>query len=269
MYDVTEGRQRGGRQRPNRARAGTSHAPMAAAAHKAKGSEHFAAGRYVEAVRCYGDAIGAESEPKALALLLGNRSMADVSIKLNKPSEAVADATRAIQLDPGYLKGYFRQTTALMALSRHAEAVAAATEGLRRDPKNAQLQNLLQEAKAAAAEHMGDGDDEDDDMEDEDMEDEDEEDGDDDDDSDDEEAADEPMHTTGENGGPTPPPRPSAPSVSPEVQAEQAKEAGTVEYKRGDYSRAVQLYSQAIALAPTNATYLRCPGWHESRGSGR
>ena len=39
-----------------------------------------------------------------------------------------------------------------------------------------------------------------------------------------------------------------------EVRAEAAKNAGNVEHKAGRYAAAMRLYSEAIRLAPTNAT---------------
>ena len=39
------------------------------------------------------------------------------------------------------------------------------------------------------------------------------------------------------------------------MRAEAAKEAGTVKYKAGQYDAAVQLYGQAMQLAPDNPTY--------------
>ena len=200
-----------------------------AAEYKAEGTAHFTAKRYLQAVKCYTDAINAESDAVELAKLLGNRSTSFGL--LGEHSSALEDAKQALQHDSNYLKGYFRQATALMALGRFADAAAAAAEGLQKQPGNAQLQQLLQEArsKSNAASRssnadMGDGDDEDDEDDDEEM------------DEDDEESEEEEEEEM-EVAPPTP--------VNPEQQAEQRKEAGNVEYKRGEYARAVQLYSQA------------------------
>ena len=116
----------------------------AAAEYKDEGTKYFKAKQYAEAVRSYTSAIGVESDPVELAKLLGNRSTSYGL--LNKHVEALSDAKRALQQDANYLKGYFRQATALMNLSRFAEAGAAAAEGLRHEPNNKQLQQLQQEA---------------------------------------------------------------------------------------------------------------------------
>ena len=218
---------------------------MSAAEHKDEGTKHFKAKQYVEAVQSYTSAIGLESDPVELAKLLGNRSTSYGL--LNKHVEALSDAKRALQKDANYLKGYFRQATALMALSRFAEAGAAAAEGLSHDPNNKELQQLQQEAKAKAPQSSSDmGDDSDDIDDDDDLEDEDDDDDDDDDmEEEDEDEDDEPMVSA-----------PPTPVLSPAEQAEQRKEAGNVLYKQGDYEGAVRLYTAAIQAAPTNSAYL-------------
>jgi tetratricopeptide (TPR) repeat protein len=217
----------------------------AAAEYKDEGTKYFKAKQYAEAVRSYTSAIGVESDPVELAKLLGNRSTSYGL--LNKHVEALSDAKRALQQDANYLKGYFRQATALMNLSRFAEAGAAAAEGLRHEPNNKQLQQLQQEAKAKAPQSSSDMGDDSDDIDDDDLEDDDEDDEDDmDEDEDDEDDEDdEPMVAA-----------PPTPVLSPAEQAEQRKEAGNVLYKQGDYEGAVRLYTAAIRAAPTNPAYL-------------
>ncbi|KAJ3245019.1 hypothetical protein HDU78_010074 [Chytriomyces hyalinus] len=46
------------------------------------------------------------------------------------------------------------------------------------------------------------------------------------------------------------------PPVDPLVAAEEAKAKANARYKEGDYRAAVELYSEAVALVPSNATYL-------------
>jgi tetratricopeptide (TPR) repeat protein len=113
---------------------GTTNTPKADM--KSQGGDHFRAGRYAEAARCYSGAIDAETDPVELAKLLGNRS-ASYGL-LSKHKEALADATRAVELDPNYIKGYFRQTTAHMALGQFSKAEKTASTGLRRQPDNKQ-----------------------------------------------------------------------------------------------------------------------------------
>ena len=151
---------------------------MSAAAHKDEGTKHFKEKEYAEAAQSYTRAIELESDPVELAKLLGNRSTCYG--QLQKHLEALSDAKRALQQDPKYLKGYYRQATALMSLSRFAEAAAAAAEGLRHEPGNRQLQQLLQEAKAKAPQSSSDMGDDSDDLDDDDLDDDEEEEDDDD-----------------------------------------------------------------------------------------
>ena len=219
---------------------------MSAAEHKDEGTRHFKAKEYAEAARSYTRAIELESDPVELAKLLGNRSTSYGL--LQKHLEALSDAKRALQQDPKYLKGYYRQATALMSLSRFAEAAAAAAEGLRHEPGNRQLQQLLQEAKAKAPQSSSDMGDDSDDLDDDDLDDDEEEEEDDDDMEEEEDDDDEPMAAA-----------PPTPVLSPAEQAEQRKEAGNVLYKQGDYDGAVRLYSSAIQAAPTHPAYLLHP----------
>ena len=209
---------------------------MSAAEHKDEGTRHFKAKQYAEAVRSYTRAIELESDPVELAKLLGNRSTSYGL--LHKHLEALSDAKRALQQDPKYLKGHFRQATALVSLSRFAEAAAAAAEGLRHEPGNRQLQQLLQEAKAKAPQSSSDMGDDSDDLDDDDDDlDEDEDEDEDDDMEEEEDDDDEPMEAA-----------PPTPVLSPAEQAEQRKEAGNVLYKQGDYDGAVRLYTSAIQV---------------------
>ncbi|PAV56605.1 hypothetical protein WR25_04152 [Diploscapter pachys] len=56
------------------------------------------------------------------AVLYANRSMANMKRELY--GSALEDADRAIELDPKYIKGYYRRATANMALSRFKKALA-------------------------------------------------------------------------------------------------------------------------------------------------
>ena len=208
---------------------------MSAAEHKDEGTRHFKAKQYAEAVRSYTRAIELESDPVELAKLLGNRSTSYGL--LHKHLEALSDAKRALQQDPKYLKGNFRQATALVSLSRFAEAAAAAAEGLRHEPGNRPLQQLLQEAKAKAPQSSSDMGDDSDDLDDDDDDLDEDEDEEDDDDMEEDDDDDEPMEAA-----------PPTPVLSPAEQAEQRKEAGNVLYKQGDYDGAVRLYTSAIQV---------------------
>ena len=114
-----------------------------------RGGEHFRAGRFSEAVKCYSGGIEADSEPFELAKLLANRSAAYG--RLGNLEAALADGKRAVEIDPSYIKGYFRATKAHMALGQFRRASAVASEGLSRAPDNEELQQALQDANSEGA----------------------------------------------------------------------------------------------------------------------
>ena len=114
-----------------------------------RGGEHFRAGRFVDAVKCYSGAIEADSEPSKLAKLLANRSAAYG--RLGNLEAALADGKRAVEIEPSYIKGYFRATKAHMALGQFHRASSAASEGLSRQPDNKELQQALQDADSEGA----------------------------------------------------------------------------------------------------------------------
>ena len=114
-----------------------------------RGGEHFRAGRFSEAVKCYSGGIEADSAPSELAKLLANRSAAYG--RLGNLEAALADGKRAVEIDPSYIKGYFRATKAHMALGQFRRASAVASEGLSRAPDNEELQAALQDANSEGA----------------------------------------------------------------------------------------------------------------------
>ena len=93
--------------------------------------------------------IEADSEPFELAKLLANRSAAYG--RLGNLEAALADGKRAVEIDPSYIKGYFRATKAHMALGQFRRASAVASEGLSRAPDNEELQQALQDANSEGA----------------------------------------------------------------------------------------------------------------------
>ena len=134
--------------------------------------------------------------------------------------ESLADARAAVAIDPTYVKGFYRQATALLALKRPQEAFAAAQAGLQLQPSNAQMAELKRTSEAQISAMRGSAtamqaDDDDDDEE-----------------EDDEEDSASPMETE----SPFKPPAVSAASAA--ERAEASKEEGNRHYKAGDYERA-------------------------------
>ena len=88
---------------------------------KAQANEFFKKGRYQEAMEYYSKAIEAEEITKETAPCFGNRSFA--ACKLEQYGSALNDAHKAIELDPFYIKAYYRRAAAYMALNQHKLAL--------------------------------------------------------------------------------------------------------------------------------------------------
>jgi serine/threonine-protein phosphatase 5 len=85
---------------------------------KLLGNECFNDHKYGKAAWYYSQAIEAGGEQ---AVFYANRSLCH--IKLESYGEAISDASRCIELDPSYLKAYFRRAEAFLALARFREAL--------------------------------------------------------------------------------------------------------------------------------------------------
>lgn len=104
----------------------TQMAAQSAEQWKAKGNEHFGAGKYSQAVDCYTKAIQAHASSPTegnIAIYYSNRSAAYFNLK--KLNEALEDATNAIKLDKNYFKAYVRQSTVLSSQGRTRDALRA------------------------------------------------------------------------------------------------------------------------------------------------
>lgn len=91
---------------------------------KAQANLAFKANRFSEAELLYSSALkharigGADT--KILAVLLGNRSYA--RIKLEQYGFAINDATEALEVNPRYIKAYYRRGSAHYAMSKYKDA---------------------------------------------------------------------------------------------------------------------------------------------------
>eukprot|EP01039_Chlorochromonas_danica_P002076 gene2076-2266_t len=100
---------------------------------------------YPEAVALYSKAIevcpGNETDLPAKAILFANRSMCRLSMNLS--SAAIDDAKDAINLDPTYLKAYYRLGMAYLQADNLIEARLAFQTGLERKPDDKELKTQL------------------------------------------------------------------------------------------------------------------------------
>ena len=93
---------------------------------------------YPEAIELYSKGI--EVSPSN-AILFANRSMCRLGMGNN--TEALTDAEKALELDSGYVKAYYRKGAALMALKRAREAKEAFERGLSLAPEDKELLQQL------------------------------------------------------------------------------------------------------------------------------
>lgn len=107
---------------------------------KDQGNTALKEGRVSEAVSLYTKAIALDSRN---AVYFGNRAVA--YLQLDKASEALADADRAIDAQRTYTKGYAHKGTALEKMGRFEEAKAAYRAGLEVEEGNAMLTRKLKE----------------------------------------------------------------------------------------------------------------------------
>jgi len=86
-----------------------------------------------------GEACGVSSNE--LAVLYANKSMCE--LKMGKAEDALNDATKAISLDPAYVKGYYRKASACLHLKSYDESKKWLLAGLEISPNENELKQLL------------------------------------------------------------------------------------------------------------------------------
>eukprot|EP00958_Prasinococcus_capsulatus_P018989 scaffold2280_cov430-Prasinococcus_capsulatus_cf.AAC.12 len=100
---------------------------------KLEGNALFRKEDYGQAAVCYTDAITLDP---ALHVCYANRSAC--FLKLGQHEKALEDAMTCVELDPGYVKGWFRKGLALHALARYGEAISAFGKAIELEPTNKQ-----------------------------------------------------------------------------------------------------------------------------------
>eukprot|EP01094_Clydonella_sp_ATCC50884_P001347 TRINITY_DN11007_c0_g2_i1.p1 TRINITY_DN11007_c0_g2~~TRINITY_DN11007_c0_g2_i1.p1 ORF type:complete len:493 (+),score=179.80 TRINITY_DN11007_c0_g2_i1:338-1816(+) len=98
---------------------------------KGRANEHFKGRRYGEAEALYSEAIALHPSN---AILYANRSACHV--RMENAGSAIADAQHAIELDPSYLKGYYRLGSGHLALGKYREALGDFAQVVKRKPKD-------------------------------------------------------------------------------------------------------------------------------------
>ncbi|EFA85645.1 DNAJ heat shock N-terminal domain-containing protein [Heterostelium album PN500] len=113
---------------------------------KKEGNDAFTSKNYTQAYQLFSDAL--EIDPKfdlMNAQLYNNRAAA--AVQLNKITDAIADCTKAIDLDPNYVKAISRRAQCYMKEEMYEDAVRDYEKAKSLDPENADIHNNLKQAK--------------------------------------------------------------------------------------------------------------------------
>ncbi|CAL4122644.1 unnamed protein product [Meganyctiphanes norvegica] len=105
---------------------------------KNKGNEYLGAGRALEALDLYNQAVVLDPSNH---LIYSNRCAA--LTQLEEYQEALKDADRVLKLMPGWPMGYFRRGTALVYMQQYQLATETYQKGLALLPDNVQLREAL------------------------------------------------------------------------------------------------------------------------------
>jgi tetratricopeptide (TPR) repeat protein len=108
---------------------------------------------YTKAIECCTTAQAPEGSssqhqlPSTKATLHANISLC--LGKMNRWTEAIAHAKQAVEIDPSYVKGWYRLGQARNAVKEYKEAVSAFDKALSIEPQNAVLRKELEKTKIA------------------------------------------------------------------------------------------------------------------------
>ncbi|XP_028306501.1 protein unc-45 homolog A [Gouania willdenowi] len=116
------------------------------AALKEDGNNFFKAGDMQGAVSCYSKALKLCDSPAESAVLHRNRSAC--YLNLEDFSRAEADASKALDTDPGDVKARFRRAQAFQKLGRLDQAFLDAQRCAQLEPKNKAFQDLMRQLGA-------------------------------------------------------------------------------------------------------------------------
>ncbi|XP_048337994.1 protein unc-45 homolog A isoform X2 [Sphaerodactylus townsendi] len=134
------------------ARSGGGDAGGEASGLRRAGNEHFQAGRYEEALEAYARALSLGPPAADRAALHRNR--AACHLKRGDFARAEQDASRAVDADPGDVKGLFRRSQALQQLGRLDQALSDLRRCVSLEPKNRALQEALRDLGSRLHEKM-------------------------------------------------------------------------------------------------------------------
>jgi len=119
---------------------------------KLRGNELFQEKNFIKAIETYAEAIEMTADTISKAILYSNRAACYLSLK--NYVAAAEDSQKAITLDVGSLKSYFRLATALSKLNQFAEASKVCDLGLTVDPTSSALLQLKQKSLASQSDRL-------------------------------------------------------------------------------------------------------------------
>ncbi|KAI6697204.1 hypothetical protein NL676_017323 [Syzygium grande] len=111
---------------------------------KLQANEAFKAHKYAQAIDLYSQAIDSNGEN---AVYWANRAFAHS--KLEEYGSAIQDASKAIEIDPGYSKGYYRRGAAYLAMGKFKEALKDFQQVKRLSPNDPDASKKLKECEKA------------------------------------------------------------------------------------------------------------------------
>eukprot|EP00270_Netrium_digitus_P000145 TRINITY_DN10163_c0_g1_i1.p1 TRINITY_DN10163_c0_g1~~TRINITY_DN10163_c0_g1_i1.p1 ORF type:complete len:491 (-),score=96.34 TRINITY_DN10163_c0_g1_i1:178-1650(-) len=107
-------------------------------------NQAFQEHKFIKAVELYTEAV--EVSPKN-AVLWANRAFAHC--KLEEYASAVEDATKAIEFDSGYVKGFYRRGTAYLAMGKFKDALKDFRQASKISPRDPDARKKVQECEKA------------------------------------------------------------------------------------------------------------------------
>lgn len=111
---------------------------------KAEANKEFTANNLRKAIELYTEAIDLYPDDHTYH---ANRAFAH--IKLENFGSAIMDASTAIDLDPTFIKGFYRRATAYFSLGKLEESKADFTEAVKLEPQNKEARAKLAEVERA------------------------------------------------------------------------------------------------------------------------
>jgi len=116
---------------------------------KEQGNVHFRNERYEEALNSYNLAIRADN---TVPQLFANR--ANTLLKLERPSEALLDADRAIELNPKWARAHFRRGQCMFALQHYTEAIESFKAALKFVTDEGEREDMAKWLAKAESKHI-------------------------------------------------------------------------------------------------------------------